>query len=162
MPVLQASIIIKMQRVVREKKWGGGGRAHVTETRISGTLLCTTSQGRKWGGNECNGSRIRTPSTAGSSWTLLKGAGSSTDKSLTSDARKMMYWYGSCTGGMNSDGGLPCAKKRRQVPACATGKDNKKRKRAAHVHTYIQPLGASLPKRLNKHIPTHFGSHRKN
>ena len=24
----------------------------------------------------------------------------------------MMYWYGSCTGGMNSVGGLQCAKKK--------------------------------------------------
>ena len=47
-----------------------------------------------------------TPRTAGSSWTLLRGVGSSTAKSFTSDARKIMYWYGSWTGGINSAGGL--------------------------------------------------------
>ena len=40
-------------------------------------------------------SETRTPSTAGSSCTLRRGGGSSTAKSFTSEARKMMYWYGS-------------------------------------------------------------------
>jgi len=47
-----------------------------------------------------------TPSTAGSSWTLRRGVGSSTARSFTSEARNMMYWYGSWTGGINSGGGL--------------------------------------------------------
>lgn len=48
-----------------------------------------------------------TPRTAGSSWTLRTGGvGSSTARSFTSEARKMIYWYGSATGGMNSFGGL--------------------------------------------------------
>lgn len=47
--------------------------------------------------------------TAGSSCTFRRATGkgcSSIARSFTSDARKMMYWYGSGTGGMYSAGGL--------------------------------------------------------
>jgi hypothetical protein len=39
-----------------------------------------------------NGESMLTPRTAGSSWTLLRGSGSSTARSFTSEARKMIYW----------------------------------------------------------------------
>ena len=108
-------------------------------------------KGWKW--MWCGG--IRTPSTAGSSWTLLKVVGSSTDRSLTSEARKMMYWYGSCTGGMNSDGGLQCAKNGRQVSSTyAISEDNRKRKRAAHG-TYVQPRAPLIQKKLVNNMQTH-------
>ena len=49
---------------------------------------------------------LLTPITAGSSCTLRRGCGSSTARSFTSEARNMMYAYGSCTGGMNWSAGL--------------------------------------------------------
>lgn len=61
-------------------------------------------------GKKNKGIWVLTPRTAGSSCTFRRGCGgcceSSTDKSFTSEARKMMYAYGSCTGGMNCSGGL--------------------------------------------------------
>lgn len=59
------------------------------------------------GANKKNGER--TPRTAGSSCTLGAGCGSSTARSFTSDARKMMYAYGSPTGAMNWFEGLSCS-----------------------------------------------------
>jgi hypothetical protein len=59
----------------------------------------------------------------------------------------MMYWYGSCTGGMNSEDGLQCAKNGRQVSSTyAISEDNRKRKRAARLHTYVKAR-APLPKK---------------
>lgn len=103
---------------------------------------------------------LLTPRTAGSSWTLGCGAevvGSSTDRSFTSDARKIMYAYGSCTGAMNWFAGLLVEEKRHNEYSMATFTRARFAHRRCSVpieYTIVPPLAKKLAYPMQRNVLT--------